>query len=84
MIAVGTKDGQFMILKEADLSTIETVQHRNQEVSDVKFSPDDRHLAVGTHDNFVDIYSVETKKRKLLVRKRIENTRFFRSWNLQS
>jgi hypothetical protein len=24
---------------------------------------DDRHVAVGTHDNFVDIYNVETQKR---------------------
>jgi hypothetical protein len=28
-----------MILNEADLSVIITVEHRHQEVSDVKFSP---------------------------------------------
>lgn len=65
-IAVGTKDGSFLILKEHDLTELVQVDHRHQEVSDIKFSPDDRYLAVGTHDNFVDIYSTETRKRNVL------------------
>lgn len=67
-IAVGTKDGKFIILKEADLTDYAPiVEHRNQEVSDIKFSPDNRYLAVGTHDNFVDIYSAETQKSILFI-----------------
>lgn len=31
--------GKFLVLKESDLSLIKTVEHRNQEVSDIKFSP---------------------------------------------
>ena len=66
LIAVGTKDGEFYIIKESDLSDVASVQHRNQEVSDIKFSPNDQYIAVGTHDNFVDIYNRETQKSKLI------------------
>lgn len=64
LIGVGTKDGEFYVLNEANLSDVVGLQHRNQEVSDIKFSPNDQYITVGTHDNFVDIYNRETWKSK--------------------
>ena len=39
LIAVGFKSGQVSVLKADNLDTVETVNHRSQEISDLKFSP---------------------------------------------
>ena len=38
-IAVGFKDGSFMVLESGSLKEMATVHHRKEEISDVKFSP---------------------------------------------
>ena len=38
-LAVGFKDGSFVVLDAATLKVVASFQHRKQEVSDVKFSP---------------------------------------------
>ena len=51
LIFFDTHPGQFMILNEADLEMIVTVAHRNQEVSDMKFSPGEQ---IGAHVTSID------------------------------
>ena len=38
-LAVGLKDGCFVVLSTEDLSEVAAFHHRKQEISDVKFSP---------------------------------------------
>ena len=38
-LAVGLKDGCFVVLNTEDFSEVAAFQHRKQEISDIKFSP---------------------------------------------
>ena len=61
-IAVGFLDGHFEVFGK-DLTSVVSVKDRKEEISDIKFAPDGSKLAVGSHDNFIDVYSVPEFKK---------------------
>ena len=52
------KDGAFVVLNEDDLSVAYESRDAKQWISDVKFSPDQNTLAIGSHDNNIYLYDV--------------------------
>lgn len=48
-----------------DLSEVTHIKDRKEVIHELKFSPDGQHLAVGSNDNFVDIYSVTQRYKKV-------------------
>ncbi|XP_065657214.1 echinoderm microtubule-associated protein-like 6 [Hydra vulgaris] len=63
-MAVGLNDGSFMIMDSKTLKTLVLTKDRNEEISDIKFSPDGVYLGVASHDNMLDVYHVKKGRKK--------------------
>ena len=51
-------EGSFRIFNEADLTLLHETRDSKQFISEIRFSPDGKTLAVGSHDNSVYLYNV--------------------------
>ena len=63
LVAVGFKDGSFKIFSTNNWAQRAAKKDRKEEISDIKFSPDGGRLAVGSHDNMIDIYNTADFKQ---------------------
>ena len=51
-------------MDSSDFSEKAKKKDRVERVSDIKFAPDGQLVAVGTHDNFIDIYNSNSHRRE--------------------
>ena len=59
---VVTLDGSILVVLSEDISDEKfRVHHRKECIQTIKFSPNDVFLAVGSNDNFIDIYAVQNE-----------------------
>ncbi|XP_072736914.1 echinoderm microtubule-associated protein-like 3 isoform X1 [Ciconia boyciana] len=64
VVAVGLLMGRWLVLDTATQQTLAGGSDGNEQLSVVRFSPDGSFLAIGSHDNFIYIYSVTEGGRK--------------------
>eukprot|EP00163_Fabomonas_tropica_P029151 TRINITY_DN615_c0_g1_i1.p1 TRINITY_DN615_c0_g1~~TRINITY_DN615_c0_g1_i1.p1 ORF type:complete len:1806 (-),score=610.31 TRINITY_DN615_c0_g1_i1:143-5560(-) len=65
VIAAGYVDGGWSLLNGENLGKIASKRHCREAISDIKFSPDGSLLAVGSRDNFIDIYDTKNKYKRI-------------------
>ncbi|XP_037097720.1 echinoderm microtubule-associated protein-like 5 isoform X2 [Syngnathus acus] len=58
MVAIGMKNGEFIILLVASLKIWGKKRDRRSSIQDIRFSPDSRYLAVGSCESAVDFYDL--------------------------
>ncbi|TTC14938.1 Echinoderm microtubule-associated protein-like 6 [Bagarius yarrelli] len=58
MVAIGMKNGEFIILLVTSLKIWGKKRDRRTAIQDIRFSPDSRYLAVGSSENAVDFYDL--------------------------
>ena len=56
---------QICFVSSRDLSEIIHIKDRKEVIHEMKYSPDGNFLAVGSNDNYVDVYAVEQRYKKV-------------------
>lgn len=56
---------EFLLIFCRDLSDVIHIKDRNEVIHEMKYSPDGNYLAVGSNDNYVDIYAMASRYKKV-------------------
>lgn len=68
LCAVGFRDGTFRIYDTKDWNIVSEKKDRKEWIQDIKFSPNSEYLAVASHDNFIDVYTMDKNMKKFTLK----------------
>ena len=83
-IAVGCMDGTVRIVSYLKWKQIKVIKHRKRWISELRYSPDNKYLAVGSHDCAIDIYAVGKKYKRINYMKKHSSFITHLDWSLDS
>ncbi|XP_053133647.1 echinoderm microtubule-associated protein-like 3 isoform X2 [Hemicordylus capensis] len=63
VVTVGLSSGRWVVLDTETRQVVSGCVDGNEQLSVVRYSPDGEFLAIGSHDNFIYIYSVESEHK---------------------
>jgi microtubule-associated protein-like 6 len=69
LLVVGFKEGTMRVYDAKNLKFQKLIKDRKRWISIIKFSPDNKMLAVGSHDDIIDLYSSPDFKLKYSMKK---------------
>ncbi|GLC69071.1 hypothetical protein PLESTF_000783800 [Pleodorina starrii] len=64
-VAVGGAKGDLMVFLESTLQPVHKTKDSREGITDLKYSPDCRHLAAATADTWIDIYNVSKSYQRV-------------------
>ncbi|MBN3309993.1 EMAL1 protein, partial [Amia calva] len=64
VVAIGTMTARWLVLDTETKDLVSMHTDGNEIISIVKYSPDGKYLAVGSHDNFIYVYEVTENGKK--------------------
>jgi WD40 repeat protein/Ca2+-binding EF-hand superfamily protein len=83
-VAVGCMDGTVRIVDVQSWKQIKLIKNRKRWISEVRYSPNNEYLAVGSHDDIIDIYQVNNKYKLMHSMKKHSSFITHLDWSLDS